>query len=186
MQFARSQASLDRHLHRAVAADLNYPEAHATANGAQPAGYRHDHYRKVVGRGDAVFSRAAEALRGWEVQRGAGLGVYPVEAPVTAGITVLLLAPAGPVRIVVPCRVLYLVEEERRIGFAYGTLDGHPERGEERFVVEWQDDDRVAFCVTAFSRHDDWLARLGGPVTRRLQVRTTKRYLWAMRRIMAL
>lgn len=186
MQLARSQASLERHLQRAVAADLNYPEAHATTGDALPTGYRHDHYERVVGRGEAVFTRAAEALRGWEVQRGAGLGVYPVEAPVTAGITVLLLAPAGLMRIVVPCRVLYLVEEPRQAGFAYGTLHGHPERGEERFVVEWDDDDRVVFRITAFSRHDDVMAKLGGPVTRRIQVRTTKRYLWAMRRIMAL
>jgi uncharacterized protein (UPF0548 family) len=43
------------------------------------------------------------------------------------------------------CRIAYTIEEEtpllRRYGFAFGTLPGHVERGEERFTVEWQGDE---------------------------------------------
>ena len=41
----------------------------------------------------------------------------------------------------------------RRFGFAYGTLPGHAESGEERFLIEWdQDEDGVWFDILAFSR----------------------------------
>jgi uncharacterized protein (UPF0548 family) len=36
------------------------------------------------------------------------------------------------------CRIAYVIEEVpslRRYGFAFGTLPGHVERGEERFTV---------------------------------------------------
>lgn len=42
---------------------------------------------------------------------------------------------AGPLRLRAPCRVVYTVTESRRRGFAYGTLPGHPECGEEAFVI---------------------------------------------------
>jgi uncharacterized protein (UPF0548 family) len=40
-----------------------------------------------------------------------------------------VLAHLGPIR--VPCRVVYVLDEPERRGFAYGTLPGHPESGEE-------------------------------------------------------
>ena len=49
-----------------------------------------------------------------------------------------------------------------RYGFAYGTLPDHPERGEERFLVEWnQADDSVWYDLLAVSQPRHWLARLG-------------------------
>jgi uncharacterized protein (UPF0548 family) len=49
-----------------------------------------------------------------------------------------------------------------RFGFAYGTLPDHPERGEERFLVEWsQADDSVWYDLLAISRPGHWLARVG-------------------------
>ena len=49
-----------------------------------------------------------------------------------------------------------------RYGFAYGTLPDHPERGEERFLVEWnQADDSVWYDLLAVSRPGHWLARIG-------------------------
>jgi hypothetical protein len=59
-----------------------------------------------------------------------------------------------------------------RFGFAYGTLADHPERGEERFVVEWHEwDDSVWYDLCAVSRPAHWLARLGYPYTRWEQAR---------------
>jgi uncharacterized protein (UPF0548 family) len=37
--------------------------------------------------------------------------------------------------------VVWTVDEPNRIGFGYGTLQGHPESGEESFVVSREDDD---------------------------------------------
>jgi uncharacterized protein (UPF0548 family) len=39
-----------------------------------------------------------------------------------------------------PCRVIYTITEPRRKGFAYGTLPGHPESGEEAFTISQCDD----------------------------------------------
>jgi uncharacterized protein (UPF0548 family) len=59
-----------------------------------------------------------------------------------------------------------------RFGFAYGTLPDHPERGEERFIVEWNHaDDSVWYDLLAFSRPCHWLARLGYPYARYEQAR---------------
>ena len=59
-----------------------------------------------------------------------------------------------------------------RFGFAYGTLPDHAEKGEERFSVEWHhEDNSVWYDILAFSRPNHPLARLGLPLTRRLQRR---------------
>jgi uncharacterized protein (UPF0548 family) len=79
-------------------------------------------------------------------------------------------------------RVVYVVEEPQHFGFAYGTLPGHPEQGEEAFDV-LRDRERLVFRVVAFSRPRYPLVRLGAPVTRAFQLRINKAYLNAMRQI---
>ena len=72
-------------------------------------------------------------------------------------------------------RIVYVIDESgplRRFGFAYGTLPGHAESGEERFLIEWnRDDDTVWYDLLAFSRPNHLLVRLGYPFVRRLQKR---------------
>jgi uncharacterized protein (UPF0548 family) len=114
---------------------------------------------------------------GWQVQLRAGVAVAASAPVVTPGAVVIVGLGAGPVRLSAPCRVVYLVEEPRRLGFAYGTLPGHPESGEEAFIVEQHADDSVTFTITAFSRPATTLARLAGPVGRLVQARVTARYL---------
>ena len=72
-----------------------------------------------------------------------------------------------------------MIDESDRFGVAYGTLLGHPERGEEAFVVE-RSGSRTTFRITAFSKHADLLTRLGAPVSRRTQEHFTGRYLSAL------
>ena len=66
-------------------------------------------------------------------------------------------------------------EPDRR-GFAYGTLPGHPERGEEAFHLVRQGSSML-FLVRAFSRPRHPLARIGEPVTKAMQQRMNHRYL---------
>ncbi len=73
-------------------------------------------------------------------------------------------------------RIAYVLEEEgssrRRYGFAFGTLPGHVERGEERFTVEWhRADDSVWYEVFAFARPAHPLARAGRLFVRPIQRR---------------
>lgn len=76
----------------------------------------------------------------------------------------------------VPCRVVSVVDEPTRKGFAYGTLPGHPERGEESFVVEYGDDDSVWLTIRAFSRPASWIFWVGYPFVRLMQEIFTSRY----------
>jgi uncharacterized protein (UPF0548 family) len=161
-------------------AAVTYAEVGAT-RGNLPPGYRHDRWTADLGRYQPdAFERAAEVIRTWGVQRGAGLHVYP-GSPVRDAATFALVVPLPIGYVTAAGRVVYLIEEPGRSGFAYGTLPWHPERGEEAFVV-LRLDDRIRFEISAFSRPRHPLARIGFPVTRLLQRRATSAYLDAMRR----
>jgi uncharacterized protein (UPF0548 family) len=84
------------------------------------------------------------------------------------------------------CRIVYVVKEQRRFGFAYGTLPAHAESGEERFTVEWrQEDNSVWYDILAFSRPRELLSRLGCPFVRKLQKRFARESAVAMLRAVA-
>lgn len=61
----------------------------------------------------------------------------------SAGTTVVLGRVWSPVSSLSAYRVIFVIREERRIGFALGTLDESPVVGEELFTVEWRPDDTV-------------------------------------------
>lgn len=152
---------------------LTYPEAGATA-GELPAGYHHTRASTVIGTGRDRFEQAGESVLRWGMQRGAGLRVQATTDAAAVGTE--LLVRLGPVP--APCRVVYVLDEPDRRGFAYGTLAGHPESGEELFSVRYdRATDTVHAEVAAFSRPATWWSRLGGPVTRLLQRVVTRRYL---------
>ena len=135
-----------------------------------------------MGRGEADFRRAAQTLMTWRMHAGAGLRVTAGSPRVHAGAVVL--CRLGPLRI--PCRVVWVVDEPTRTGFAYGTLPGHPEAGEESFVVSLADGDDggdgvVTLTVSAYSRPGLLVTRLAGPVGRWGQRRMLARYAGALR-----
>lgn len=159
-----------------AALPLTYTEVGATA-GALPAGYHHVQKSAVIGHGRPRFQEAAEAGMRWGMLRGAGLRVEATTEVAAVGSEVIVRM--GPVR--APCRVVYVVDEADRRGFAYGTLPGHAESGEEAFVVRYDPaTDEVYADVTAFSRHATWWSRLGSPVTSVVQRIVTGRYLRAL------
>ena len=161
---------------RLGAAGLTYREVGATA-GDLPEGYHHLSRRVVLGHGQELFTRAGEAVLQWQVQVGAGLKVSVSSPVATPGATLILGMGIGPLRVKAPGRVVYVIDEPRRRGFAYGTLPGHPESGEEAFVVAHHDDDAVSLTITAFSRPATRLAKLAGPLEGIAQRRITARYL---------
>ncbi len=89
----------------------------------------------------------------------------------------------GPLQIHAPVRVIAVEDEATTHAVIFGTLEGHPEAGEERMLVELADDDSVFFHLRVLSRPQAWWARLGGPVTQRIQRSYHARYLDALRRI---
>jgi uncharacterized protein (UPF0548 family) len=159
---------------------LTYSEVGGTRAAIMPAGYRSLTRTVALGRGEERFERAAKALLGWEMHRGAGLRVRASSPRVVTGAVAVLTLGLGPLRVEAPVEVVYVLDEPRRRGFAYGTLPGHPETGEEAFIVERHDDETVTLTIIAFSRPATTLARLSGPAGRLVQSRITSRYLRAL------
>jgi uncharacterized protein (UPF0548 family) len=182
---------LARILERVHDTPLTYPHVGATLAGAgvgagAPTGYRQVHASRVVGHGDADFAAACDALRGWRLHRGQGFRVAPADPPLAVGTEVVTDVPlAGPVHVLAACRIVAVVDETDRFGFAYGTLAVHPASGEESFVVERTPTGEVRGEVIAFSRPRHPLVRVGGPVARRQQVQATEGYLDALARHVA-
>jgi uncharacterized protein (UPF0548 family) len=164
-------------------ARLSYSEVGRTAEPDLPAGYRHDRHEITLESGRDRFDRAVAALQGWQMHVRSGLSIFPAGQRLAVDQTVLVVIRNRPLAIVAPCRVVYVIEEADRFGFAYGTLPGHPERGEESFMVERTDEGVVRFTITAFSRPQELLVRLAGPIGRRIQKRATAAYLEAMREL---
>jgi uncharacterized protein (UPF0548 family) len=130
-----------------------------------------------------TLERAKEAITAWKVHRGAGLSVV-ADGPITVGTNVAMSAPLPVGFVDVTCRIVAVVDEETRYGFAYGTLPVHPETGEEAFIVA-RDNDCVRFDVQAVSAPRHPLARLIPPLANRLQDSAVERYLSAMTALVA-
>ncbi|RZU15351.1 uncharacterized protein (UPF0548 family) [Kribbella rubisoli] len=170
---------------------LTYDVVGSTRYVETPEGYHRLEYRQRIGEGDEVFHRAADALLSWRMQPAAGLPMTATDVPAQIGTNSLgrlgaglLIGPSPLDRIglPVPCRVVWTVNEPDRIGFAYGTLQGHPESGEESFVVT-RDPDGIYFTVRAYSRGATWYTRLAGPATRKAQHYAARRYANALQQL---
>ncbi|PRY54966.1 DUF1990 family protein [Glycomyces artemisiae] len=153
--------------------DLTYPETGATRAGPLPPGYRHLERTAVL---DAPLARPAEILMTWGLHERCGLHPEATGPRAAVGVDVRLRF-AGVMRI--PCRVVWAEETAEVTGFGYGSLPGHPERGEAAFLLEAVGD-RTRFTVRSFSVPGTFASRLAAPVARALQTRATERWLTAM------
>ena len=145
-------------------APFTYAEVGGTRSGALPAGYHLVERSAVVGSGRVQFDRAAAAVFRWDAQRGAGLRIRADGPASTVGTVVLMTAGLRRAGLDIPCRVVWVVDEPDRRGFGYGTLPGHPETGEEAFVVGRAADGTVTLSVVAYAGPGLLLTRLAGPV----------------------
>jgi uncharacterized protein (UPF0548 family) len=159
-------------------ARLSYSEVGRTAGGL-PDGYHHTRRAAPLGSDPQAFADEATALMSWQLHLRAGINVS-ASGPATAGADVLLHARLGLLRLAAPCRVVYVVDRPGRCGYAYGTLAGHQESGEEAFTISQDDDDAVSLTIIAFSRPATWLARVAGPIGHAVQQQLTGRYLRAL------
>jgi uncharacterized protein (UPF0548 family) len=168
--------ALERLLSQARAADVTYEPVGATRVRLRRPGFITQRHERRLGDGASVSAAATEALRHWEAHRRAGARLVPEAPPLEAGATVLIAVRLLGLHVVVPCRIVYVTDDADRFGFAYGTLPGHPEAGEESFHIE-ERRDGVFFVINGFFRIVHPLARLGGPVSKRLQRGFTEKYL---------
>jgi len=165
-----------------AAAPLTYPDAGATRSGRMPGGYDHLERSGVVGHGRAAFERAATAVLDWGAQGGVGFAVRSTGPAGEEGAVAVLTAGRPNLGFDFPCRVVWAQTTGDERGFGYGTLPGHPESGEESFVVSLRPNGEVVFTVRAFSRPAALVARFGGPLTRVAQRLAAEAYIVAIRR----
>jgi uncharacterized protein (UPF0548 family) len=178
----RPRESLAEQLQRSADHHLTYAEIGSTRSTTLPPGYQHHRATLQVGSGDASWQLAQQAIRLWKAHEHAGLTVTPHGAALEEGTTVLVSGGVGPLLLMAPCRIVYHTDEPVRFGFAYGTLPGHPEQGEEAFHVLRQDDGAVIAEMVAFSRPADLPTKLAAPVARVIQKATIHRYLQGLAR----
>lgn len=163
---------LSRFLAEQAALDFSYSAVGATS-GTPPAGYVVDRTRIELGVGEPTFQAAKAALQRWQQFRLGWVDVWSPDTPLEDGQVVAVMGWAVGFWWLNSCRIVYTVEEAgdtTKFGFAYGTLPGHVESGEERYLIEWdRDTDLVSYDILAFSRPSHFLSRLGYPVVRRKQ-----------------
>ncbi|HET7900936.1 MAG TPA: DUF1990 domain-containing protein [Candidatus Nanopelagicales bacterium] len=135
---------------------------------------------RVLGRGEGTLDRATAALLSWRMHEGAGFDVHVSSHTLEVGTIVLQQTRLGPWRVTAPCRVVRVERLGDVRGFAYGTLPGHPVRGEEAFTMRRSADGEVIAEIRAASRPAWSLARLGTPITRNQQRAIAERYLDAL------
>lgn len=148
-----------------------------------PAGYTVDHNRIKLGEGEKTYERAIAALRSWKHFDLGWVRIVPPGEAIKPETTVAVEAKTFGFWSLSACRIVYVIDEEepvRKFGFAYGTLEDHVERGEERFTIEWHKDDSVWYDIYAFSRPNHPIVRLANPLARMLQKRFARDSLAAM------
>jgi len=164
--FEPSATQIEDFLARQKDLPFSYSEVGASQT-AIPSGYPINHHRIQLGSGADAFARAKKAIQNWTMYKLSWTRLYPSDAPVAVGGVVCVIVNHGFCWSINPCRIIYLLEENgevERFGFAFGTLPGHSEEGEERFTVEWRHaDDSVWFELLSFARPHHILAKIGFP-----------------------
>jgi uncharacterized protein (UPF0548 family) len=148
---------------------FSYPETGYTETGRRPPGYHIDRHRIQLGQGQTTFEKACKSIRDWRMFALDWVRLCWPFKRIQPGVTVAIVTHQYGLWTLNAARIVYVIEEARRFGFAYGTLLDHVERGEERFTVEWRDDDSVWYEINAFSVPNHWLAWAGYPLSRLTQ-----------------
>jgi uncharacterized protein (UPF0548 family) len=155
--------------------------------GDQQAGF-HGYERTVLlGHGSSLWTFASTEILRWGVKTRSGFSVESandagLDHPVATGDRYWLVAHLGPLRIREPVQVVAVVDEPNRKGFAYGTLAGHPVRGEEAFLVDRGADGSVRLTIRSLTRPASGLWRAAYPLALLAQRLYRRRYFRSLAR----
>ena len=150
---------------------FTYAAHGASASDSPVPGFDNDTHRVKIGHGAADFETAKSAIRAWKMFPSGWTVILPAGAPVQVGETIAMFARAFGLWWRNSCRVVYVIDEPTRFGFAYGTLPGHIESGEELFLVEQDENGDIWYFIRAFSKPHHWLAKIAYPLMRMFQAR---------------
>lgn len=159
-------------------APLTYSEVGATRadRGKNLPMYRHLRQSRRLAAA-TTWTSATQALLRWQVPDRAGLRVRASSIVIEQGSVGELSFGLGKAAFRAPVRVVYLDQDADHCAFAYGTLPGHPEIGEEAFALDRDADGGILFTITAFSRPGTLTTRVAGPLGALVQSAATWRYL---------
>jgi uncharacterized protein (UPF0548 family) len=169
-------------LEQQTRAGFSYQEIGLTQEATRPSGYFLDSTCVIVGKGHDAFFRARAALKRWAMHNSPILQLKPDGVKLEVGLSVCVQVGIAGIFLLNACQVVYVIDQPRSFGFGYGTLHDHPARGEERFLLEHQENDDVVLSLFAFSKPSSWLYWLGLPVTRLMQTAFTRTYIQNMKR----
>lgn len=164
---------------------FSYPNVGAS-RGEFPSGYTSLHGRIELGRGQEVYSRAQQALHNWKMFEVPSVVLHEPHAPIKTDTVVAVAVKHFGFWSLNFCKVVYVIDESGplfRCGFAYGTLSEHFEKGEERFMIEWdRTSDLVSYEIASFSKPGKLATWLFQPLARKMQKRFLQSSLQAMKR----
>lgn len=150
----------------------------------RPGGWFADESTCDLGRGDDVWAAARVAVNEWAFYDQGWLDLYR-PSRIAVGELAAMIVRIGPGWSTNWCRITEVIETPTQHGFVYATLHDHAETGEERFLVERDDDGRVTWRLTAVSRPGRWYTFAGQPIVRLLQARFRRGAATAMKTAIA-
>jgi uncharacterized protein (UPF0548 family) len=109
-----------------------------------------------IARDESIAYRGIELDEGGRPLGPAGEAPEELFAPdgtpyVTAGMTATIKMSIGPVKVDAPVKVVYVIDEPDRVGFAYGSRHGHPARSEQLLLVQKEKDGSVWLTIRSIS-----------------------------------
>jgi uncharacterized protein (UPF0548 family) len=164
---------------------LSYKQQGLSLKSEAPSGFNIDHNRVRLGSGEDVWKAGRQAMEEWKPFAISWLQLCWPETPIENGNDVAILVSHHGFWSLNACRIVARIDEQAetsmRFGFAYGTLEDHSESGEESFSIIWNEaDDSVWYDIFAFSQPRAFLAKVGYPLSRRLQHRFSQASKQAM------
>lgn len=164
-----TDAAISAFLAKIANSTFSYSDVGAT-NGEPPRGFNVDHNRIVIGRGLDDLEKAKDAIRSWKMFDFDWVKLVRTDTPIEECREVAMIVRHFGFYSMSSARIVYVIDEPSRFGFAYGTLTEHVEMGEERFSVEFDaETEDVWYDLLAFSQPNAFLAKLGYPISRYLQ-----------------
>lgn len=157
-------------------------------------GFAINHASVKLGSGKDAFLQGKKALQHWGHFQLPWASV-DASTPITEGSKFCVCVHEVVAWVMNPLQVLYVDSKppssvdrkHQQATFAYGsgTLHGHMLAGEEKFVVEWREDDSVWYEISSFAKPANFLSFAGYPVARLQQKMFTKQSIAAMQRAVA-
>jgi len=151
-----------------------------------PSGFVRDHTRSEIGHGAAAFEAAKSAFRRWEHFNLGWVRIANPKAPIKPAEIICMEAHTLGLWTVNFTRILYAIDEPQRFGYGYGTTAMHVERGEERFLLEFDPiGGAVSYELLAVSQPAHWMTWLGYPYARSRQHKFARESHRHMRELLA-